>query len=471
MITELEYKVLKALTEEWKSLSELSRDLGEEEYKVLRTLGFLNTKGLIDLREEVEKNYVLTDLGEKYLREGLPEKRILDILEREREIEIKDLEEKFDRDEVSFSLGFLKRSGAIDIVGGKVIFKKRVKTYDDILKKVKEKRASEDEIKLLIGRKGILKLVERREYYARINENGKKVLMEFDPEKVIYHYTKDVLDSGVWKKKKFSKYDINMRVPMAEIGRYNKYLEFLDKLREELVSMGFEEMENYRIVVSHFWNLDSLFVPQDHPAGDISLMDTFFLKDFDEIIDFPEDLYKKVKEQHIKFHNFWDDRIAKVPILVSHDTTFSSMQLLKAKVPGKYFIIDKVFRYDTIDAKHFIEFTQLDGIVLGKDLSFIDLLGVLKEIIINVAGAEDVKFYPAFFPFTEPSVEVYAKHKKLGWIEVAGAGIFRKEMLEPFGIDVPVLAWGMGIERLAMIYLGIDDIRELHTKNIRRLQD
>jgi len=471
MISEIEYKVLKVLDKNWKSVSEIAKELNEEEYRVFRALGFLNSKGLVDIKEETIRYYTLSELGKKYLKEGLPEKRLLDLLEKAKEISIEELEKIFDKDELTFSLGFLRRNNAIEIRKGKVIFKKRIKTNEDILKKIEEGSATEDEIKIFLNRKGILKLIEKKLYYFRINENGEKILREYDPEKYIYHYKKEVLDSEVWKIKKFSKYNINIRVPLAEIGKYNPYLEFLDRLREELVSMGFEEMEDYKIIVSHFWNLDSLFVPQDHPAGDISLMDTFFLKDFNEIKDFPEDLYKKVREQHIKFHKSWNDYVAKIPILVSHDTTFSAMQLLKAKIPGRYFIIEKVFRYDTIDAKHFIEFTQLDGIVLDKDLSFRDLLGILREIIINVVGAEDVKFYPAFFPFTEPSVEVYAKHKRLGWIEVAGAGVFRKEMLEPFGINVPVLAWGMGIDRLAMIYLGIDDIRELHTKNIRKLQD
>jgi len=471
MISEIEYRVLKVLDKDWKGVSEIAKELNEDEYKVFRALGFLNSKGLVEMKEETIKSYVLSELGRKYLREGLPERRLLDILEERKEIPIEELEKFFDKDEITFSLGFLRRNNAIEIRNGKVIFKKRINTYDDLLRRIEKGLASEEEIKIFLNRKGILRLVEKKIYYFRINERGEEVLRNYNPERYIYHYTKDVLDSGIWREKEFSKYDINIRVPLSDIGRYNPYLEFLDKLRDELVSMGFKEMEDYRIVLSHFWNLDALFVPQDHPAGDISLMDTFFLKDFDEITDFPEDLYKKVKEQHVKHHNFWDDRVARIPILVSHDTAFSAMQLLKAKIPGKYFIIEKVFRYDTIDAKHFIEFTQMDGIVLGEGLSFRDLLGILREIIINVVGAEDVRFYPAFFPFTEPSVEVYAKHEKLGWIEVAGAGVFRREMLEPFGINVPVLAWGMGIDRLAMIYLGIDDIRELHTKNIRRLQD
>ena len=195
-------------------------------------------------------------------------------------------------------------------------------------------------------------------------------------------------------------------------------------------------------------------------------MDTFYLK-LDEIKDFPEDLKERVKEQHLKYFGIWDENLVKKLILISHVTAISSKTLLNVKIPGKYFLIEKVFRHDTIDAKHFIEFNQLEGIVLDEDLTFKELLGILKELVVNVVGAKDVKFYPAYFPFTEPSVEVYAEHPKLGWIEVGGAGIFREELLKPFGIEVPVLAWGLGIDRLAMIYLGINDIRDLHTRKLK----
>ena len=199
-------------------------------------------------------------------------------------------------------------------------------------------------------------------------------------------------------------------------------------------------------------------------------MDAFYLKYPETIEDFPKELYEKVKENNKKHFKIWDDFVAKRSMLISHNTAISARTLLKAKIPGRYFLIEKVYRYDTIDAKHFIEFNQLEGIILEDGVKFSDLLGILRELAVNVVGAKDVKFYPAFFPFTEPSVEIYAKHPKLGWIEVGGAGIFREELLKPFGINVPVLAWGLGIDRLAMIYLGIEDIRDLHTRNIKRLQ-
>ncbi|MEM4680411.1 MAG: phenylalanine--tRNA ligase subunit alpha [Nanopusillaceae archaeon] len=471
MISNVEYKILKSLDENWKSLEELSKELNLDEYKILRSLGFLKSKNLVDLKDEKKKYYFLSNLGKKYLKIGLPERRLLNYVRERGEVKLEELREIFDSDELNFALGYLKKKDAVEIKDEKVIFKRDIKTEEDILEKIEKGIFNESELKIFLNRKNIIEVKEKTIYYAKINEKGKEFLKSYNPEDYIDNYTKEILDKKIWKYKKFRSYDINIEVPPSNIGKYNKYLEFLDKIRFDLVSMGFEEIEDYRIVLSHFWNLDSLFIPQDHPAGDISLMDTYYLKNPKSIEDFPKELFDKVKRQHLKYFNIWEDNVAKHPILVSHDTAFSAIKLLKSKIPGKYFIIEKVFRYDTIDAKHFIEFNQLDGIILDENITFRDLLGILKEIVINIVGTEDIKFYPAFFPFTEPSVEIYAKHEKLGWMEIGGAGIFRRELLEPFNINVPVIAWGLGIDRLAMLYLNIEDIRELHTKNIRKIQD
>ena len=86
------------------------------------------------------------------------------------------------------------------------------------------------------------------------------------------------------------------------------------------------------------------------------------------------------------------------------------------------------------------------------------------------AETDEIKLVPGYFPFTEPSVELFAKHPTLGWIELGGAGIFRPELTRPLGVRVPVLAWGLGIDRIAMFKLGIKDIRELfsHDLNVIR---
>jgi len=466
MISEIEYKVLSILNDNWKSLDEISNELNIDKYKILRTLGFLREKGLIELKEEKIKRYELSELGKKYLKEGLPERRLLNLLKERKEINIEELNKYFDKDELSFSLGFLRKNRAIKIENGKVIYIKDIETYERYLENI-----DENTVKLFKGRRRIIEEKEEIIYYAKINERGKEILKSYKLEEYIEKYTKEVIDKRIYKNKKFRPYDVRINIEEESIGRYNPYLEFLDKIREELISMGFKEMDRYNMIISHFWNLDCLFIPQDHPAGDISIMDAFYIKNIQYIEDFPRDLFENVKNTQLKYFKIFDENISKRTMLISHDTAISARTLLNAEKPGKYFLIEKVFRYDTIDAKHFIEFNQLEGIILDDNLTFLDLLGILKELVVNVVKAKNIKFYPAYFPFTEPSVEVYAEHPKLGWIEVGGAGMFREELLKQFNIDYPVLAWGLGVDRLATIYLNINDIRELHTRNIKKLQE
>jgi len=466
MISEIEYKVLSILNDNWKNLDEISNELNIDKYKVLRTLGFLKEKGFIELKEEKIKRYELSEIGKKYLKEGLPERRLLNLLKEKKEVNLEELNKYFDKDELSFSLGFLRKNGAIKIENGKAIYIKDIETYEKYLENI-----DENTIKLFKGRKGIIEEKEEIIYYAKINDKGKEILKNYKPEEYIEKYTKEVIDRKIYKNKRFRPYNIRINIEEENIGRYNPYLEFLDKIREELISMGFKEMDKYSMIISHFWNLDSLFIPQDHPAGDISIMDAFYIKNIQYIEDFPGDLFENVKNTQLKYFKIFDENISKRAMLISHDTSISARTLLNAEKPGKYFLIEKVFRYDTIDAKHFIEFNQLEGIVLDDNLTFLDLLGILKELVLNVVKAKNIKFYPAYFPFTEPSVEVYAEHPKLGWIEVGGAGVFREELLKQFNIDYPVLAWGLGVDRLATIYLNINDIRELHTRNIKKLQE
>ncbi len=135
-------------------------------------------------------------------------------------------------------------------------------------------------------------------------------------------------------------------------------------------------------------------------------------------------------------------------------------------MPGKYFGVVRCFRYDKVDATHLADFYQTEGIVLGEEVNLRTLLGLLKMFAEEVAMAKEVKYVPGFFPFTEPSVEVHIKHPSLGWFELGGSGIFRPEVTEPLGIKVPVLAWGLGIDRMALTSMGLHDIRDLFTNSI-----
>ena len=162
--------------------------------------------------------------------------------------------------------------------------------------------------------------------------------------------------------------------------------------------------------------------------------------------------------------------------MLRSQTTAASVRMLisdELEIPGKYFAIARCFRPDVIDKTHLTEFNQVEGIILGEDLGLKDLLGVLKRFAIEVAGADKVKYRPDYFPFTEPSVELVAYKKRYGWMEFGGSGIFRPEVTLPLGIKVPVLAWGLGVDRLFMMKMGIEDIRYLFSYDldwIRRVE-
>ncbi|MFA4855652.1 MAG: phenylalanine--tRNA ligase subunit alpha, partial [archaeon] len=168
----------------------------------------------------------------------------------------------------------------------------------------------------------------------------------------------------------------------------------------------------------------------------------------------------------------WSEEIAKKVMPAAHGTAHSARQLVKGvEVPGKYFAIARCYRPDVVDASHLIEFNQMEGIIVGKDLNFRHLLGMLKDFAVEFGKAQEVKFLPDYYPFTEPSVQLSAKHPKLGWIELGGAGIFRPELTLPLGTKEPVLAWGIGIDRLAMLALGIKDIRQLFSQDLAWLRN
>ncbi len=131
--------------------------------------------------------------------------------------------------------------------------------------------------------------------------------------------------------------------------------------------------------------------------------------------------------------------------------------------PVKKFSIDRVFRNETLDATHLAEFHQVEGFVADRNLSLVHLIGVMTEFFRRL-GIDQLRFKPAYNPYTEPSMEVFAFHKGLKkWVEVGNSGLFRPEMLLPIGLpeDVRVIAWGLSLERPTMIRYGIDNIRTL----------
>jgi phenylalanyl-tRNA synthetase alpha chain len=475
-------------------VEELVKESGLEQVAVMRALLSLQAKGLAKLHERSERVVKITGTGKRYAQIGLPEWRALKLLREKGEVTPDDLKDVLSEDELKPIVGLLRREGWANVrkEDGKLVL--------EITEKGKEasERPIDKALKLLAERgevpvREIEKLVpvkelKRRkigeeetvtEREAEITEEGERLVKAgIELKKEISVLTPELIKSGRWRKVEFRKFDIKAPVRRIYPGKKQPYRAFLDKIRRRLIEMGFIEMTVDSLIETQFWNFDALFQPQNHPAREWT--DTYQLK-YPKVGSLPsEELVARVKAAHEHggdtgsrgWGYVWSPERAMLLMPRAHGTALDARQLAKGvEIPGKYFTIQRVFRPDVLDRTHLIEFNQIDGFVVGEDLNFRHLLGILKRFAVEIAGAKKVKFLPDYYPFTEPSVQMSAYHPELGWVEFGGAGIFREEMTKALGIDVPVIAWGIGIDRLAMFKLGIDDIRYLFSYDLRWLRE
>jgi len=465
---------------------------GLEQVAVMRAVLGLQAKGLAKLHERSEKVVKLTETGRRYAEIGLPEWRALKLLRERKKVTLDELGEVLSEDELKPIVGLLRKEGWANVrkEGGKLVLEITEKGLNA------EERPIDKALKLLAERgtvpvKEIEKLVTVKELKRRkigeeetvtertveITPEGEKLAPKVELKREVSILTPELIKSGKWREIEFRKFDIKAPVKRVYPGKKQPYRAFLDKIRRRLIEMGFIEMTVDSLIETQFWNFDALFQPQNHPAREWT--DTYQLK-YPKSGSLPEkELVERVKTAHEKglagsrgWGYVWSPERAMLLMPRAHGTALSGRQLAKGvEIPGKYFTIQRVFRPDVLDRTHLIEFNQIDGFVVGEDLTFKHLLGILKRFAVEIAGAKKVKFLPDYYPFTEPSVQMSAYHPELGWVEFGGAGIFREEMTKALGVDVPVIAWGIGIDRLAMFKLGIDDIRYLFSYDLRWLRE
>lgn len=400
---------------------------------------------------------IITEEGKKYIENGLPEENLAELAENN-PITIQEAKNKIEN--FSIALSWAKKKNLIDIDKGKIIFKKHDDSNDlDLLKKIeKGEDVSEDDVEKLLKRKLVSIQTDNLE------KKAKKYI-----GKNIDFLNEELIKTGLWERVKLKPFNIETKGKEIFPGKRQPYQDFLKDLRDKLVKLGFQEMSGPNIELE-FWNFDALFQPQNHPARDWT--DTYKLKyPTKGFID--KNIMKNVKGSHEKGWKYkWSPEKAMKLMPRAHGTAISARKLsTDAEIPGKYFAIARCFRPDVLDATHLIEFNQIEGIVLDKNITLKNLLGVLEMFAKEIAGAEEIRFYPDYYPFTEPSVQISAKHPKLGWVEFGGAGIFREEVTKPLGIDVPVIAWGIGVDRLAMFKMGIKDIRYLFSDDLKWLRE
>ena len=502
----LEVKVLVALGRApARTLSEehLLKDAVLEPSQLNMATEWLLTKALIRVESETVVSLVsLTTVGQQYFEMYAPIERVLsalrDAAERGARLTIPDIQtrEGLEPGEISGALGCLKKEGAITIRGGGLVEATgkpsiTAESLRGLLHQLRgERRALHafPETMQRVIRQYAVKRGNTQEPF-RIDDQVKRsyaltpegqeaveALSRQETVDEVSQLTPELLKDGSWRSKRFRKYTINLRAPRIGAGKRHPYREFLDLVKVKLVSMGFQEMRG-PLIETEFWNMDALYMPQFHPARDIH--DVYFVKEPPAAKEIAEPFLSRVQAAHRDGggtgssgwgYQFDVDRARRL-VLRSQGTAVSARTLAASpKVPGKYFSIARCFRYDQVDATHASDFYQVEGIVLGPDITFRTLLGLLDLFAREVAQTKESKFLPAYFPFTEPSVELHVRHPRLGWMELGGAGLFRPEVTLPLGVRVPVIAWGLGLDRMAMVALGIHDIRDLFTSDLEMIR-
>lgn len=477
------------------NIEKIKEKTGLEEVKIIRSLQFLENKGIIKLKIDSKKIVDLDENGVVYLKNGLPERRLLNLLAEKPEIPFKEAEEKskLSENEFKVALGTLKSKAFIEIKDGKLLLKA---SLDEIAKKnleelfievlpLEQSKLSPEQLFALENlklRKNIIEIKDKKEISFEPTEIGKDLVKE-DLSKLkdlIETLTPEMILKESWKGKKFRKYDIKSKVPEIFGGKRHFVNQAIDYARKTWTELGFKEMSS-SLVQTGFWNFDALFTAQDHPVREIH--DTFYIKDIKGKL--PD---KKIVERVKKAHETgvsgskgwqykWKEDEAKKVILRTHTTSLSAHTLAKLNenklkdLPAKFFAVGKCFRNETVDWSHGFEFNQTEGIVVGEGVTFRQLLGYLKEFARKM-GYEKVKFQPSYFPYTEPSVEGYVwNEEKKKWMEVLAAGIFRPEVTQPLlGKPIPVLAWGPGFDRMMMGLYQIADLRELYKNDLSQLR-
>lgn len=263
--------------------------------------------------------------------------------------------------------------------------------------------------------------------------------------------------------------DVEAKVPATYVARIHPLKETINEIREIFVSLGFSEVLG-NLAQPSFWNFDALFTPQDHPARE--MQDTFYLKDMKASKFATSTQINQVSRSHKKGWRYdWNMSETQRMALRTHTTCVTIKHLADNKPDeSRIFSLGRVFRNEKVSYKHLAEFNQVEGIVIGKNVTLRDLMGLQEEFYRRI-GLTKIKFWPTFFPYTEPSLQSMVYNDRLGkWIELFGMGIFRPEVTKPLGITKPVLAWGGGIERIAMLKYGLDDVREFYNNNLNWLR-
>jgi phenylalanyl-tRNA synthetase alpha chain len=499
-LSEAQHKVLKTLTEtpSWMPVEDIILGSGEDQPMVMATLAYGEERGWVDLEETAREEIVLAEGAAASVEEGLPERRGLELLAGDGGMAIKDLasasrEKGIPMNEIikwgTLRGWFRKEGGRLVLTEkGQAAVGSRDPDEEAVLAAREQGSIFLDDLEsmgldgdavreLLLRRPALAKIKKRIRRRAVLTEEGRSAVAGARVVKEKNILSSEDISSGEWRNIRLRHYDVTLETEKTYPAKIHILQKIIQQTRQAFLEMGFTEIVSPQ-VESAFWDFDALFQPQDHPARD--MQDTFYLErpSTAELPD--EKLVQRVKSTHEQgwetgstgWGYTWKRDKARQLVLRTH-TTASTIRALaeNPNPPRKVFCVGKVFRNEAISYKHLPEFLQVDGVIIDEDASLVTLMGTLKEFYRKMGFAK-VRFKPAFYPYTEPSVDVIAFMESRGkWIEMGGSGVFRPEVTVPFGCRLPVLAWGLGVERLALLRYGLKDIRELFWSDFDKIRE
>jgi phenylalanyl-tRNA synthetase alpha chain len=469
-----------------KTTEQLAEELDEPSQAVNRAAFELAEEGLLAVEEREDAAVTLTDEGSEYAETALPERRLYDAAIEagadESPVPLGQLlpEAGLDGPGVDVALANFARKGFGEIDAGEVTVadSPRVDPTDDpeaaalSAVEVGDLDAVDDGTLDRLEERGLVSRASRTVRSITVTDEGVTALMEgIETAETVSALTPEMLTSGEWRDVEFTEYNVEADAETTYGGRKHVLRQTADRVKDVLVGMGFREMEGPH-ADAEFWINDCLFMPQDHPAR--THWDQFAL-DVPPIDDLPEDLVDRVRSAHLEgvgedgdgYHSPWTEEVAREVDLRGHTTSLSMRYLSGHEIgdlepPQRYFSVEKVYRNDTLDPTHLLEFFQIEGWVMAEDLSVRDLMGTFTEFY-EQFGITDLEFKPHYNPYTEPSFELFGTHPETGeMVEIGNSGIFREEVLRPLGVECDVMAWGLALERLLMLMYGFEDIRDVH---------
>ncbi|WP_152039361.1 phenylalanine--tRNA ligase subunit alpha [Salinigranum salinum] len=465
------------------TIDDLAAETGLKPETVTGAAFDLEDEGLVTVTEETAVDYDLTDEGERYVDAGLPELRLyraaVDAGARDDPVSLGAVlgAADLDGDEVDVALANLARKGYGTIDAGQLSAADADPDSDLEAAALAALAAGDADLDdSVLDQLASRNLVERHEHTIRsvvLTDAGVDTVMleGVEAAETVDRLTPDLLTSGEWRDVEFTEYNVEADAPRLRGGKTHILRQTAERVKDVLVGMGFQEMDGPH-ADAEFWINDCLFMPQDHPAR--THWDQFAL-DVPPMKDLPEDLVARVADAHREgegedgdgYHSPWTEAVAREVDLRGHTTSLSMRYLSGHEVgdlepPQRYFSVEKVYRNDTLDPTHLLEFFQIEGWVMAEDLSVRDLMGTFTEFY-SQFGITDIQFKPHYNPYTEPSFELFGSHPETGeLIEIGNSGMFRDEVLRPLGVECDVMAWGLALERLLMLIYGFDDIRDVH---------